>query len=101
MAPGLIASRGRRLSIRGRGVRVGGDDSPGAGSYPDRGSFEFSQEADMRLVATEYLSLDGAFEEPGKWSFPFFNDDAGVFEWSGLRAGDPLVPWGMSCAGFA
>jgi dihydrofolate reductase len=26
----------------------------------------------MRVVATEYLSLDGVFEEPGQWSGPFF-----------------------------
>jgi len=30
----------------------------------------------MRLVATEYLSLDGVFEEPGQWSGPFFSDEA-------------------------
>ena len=27
----------------------------------------------MRLVATEYLSFDGVFEEPGRWSGPFFS----------------------------
>jgi hypothetical protein len=27
----------------------------------------------MRLVATEYVSLDGVFEEPGQWSFPFLD----------------------------
>ena len=40
----------------------------------------------MRVVATEYLSLDGVFEEPGKWSGPFFNDEAGQFKWGELRA---------------
>jgi hypothetical protein len=40
----------------------------------------------MRLVATEYLSLDGVFEEPGQWSFPFFNDEAGQFKWNELQA---------------
>lgn len=27
-----------------------------------------------RLVFTTYLTLDGVFEEPGEWSFPFWND---------------------------
>ena len=34
----------------------------------------------MRLVATEYLSLDGVFEEPGQWSFPYFNEQAMQFK---------------------
>lgn len=24
-----------------------------------------------KLVVTEYISMDGVFEEPGHWSFPF------------------------------
>jgi hypothetical protein len=27
---------------------------------------------EMRLVATEYVSVDGVMDEPGKWSFPFW-----------------------------
>jgi dihydrofolate reductase len=45
----------------------------------------------VRLVATEYLSLDGVFEEPGKWSFPFFNEEAGQFKWAELRASNALL----------
>jgi len=45
----------------------------------------------MRLVATEYLSLDGVFEEPGRWSGPFFNDEAGQFKWTELQASDALL----------
>ncbi len=44
----------------------------------------------MRLVATEYLSLDGIFEEPGHWSGPFFTDDAARFKWDELQASDAL-----------
>lgn len=29
-----------------------------------------------RIVATEYVSLDGIFEEPGDWSLPFWSDEA-------------------------
>ena len=44
----------------------------------------------MRLVATEYVSLDGVFEEPGQWSFPFFSDEAAQFKWRELQASDAL-----------
>ena len=55
----------------------------------------------MRLVATEYLSLDGVFEEPGHWSFPFFNDEAGQFKWSELQASDALLLGRKTYEGFA
>lgn len=55
----------------------------------------------MRLVATEYLSLDGVFEEPGHWSFPFFNDEAGQFKWAELQASDALLLGRKTYEGFA
>src|SRR5437899_7813974 len=55
----------------------------------------------MRLVATEYLSLDGVFEEPGEWSGPFFNDEAGQFKWSELQASDALLLGRRTYQGFA
>jgi dihydrofolate reductase len=55
----------------------------------------------MRLVATEYLSLDGVFEEPGKWSGPFFNAEAGQFKWSELQASDALLLGRKTYEGFA
>jgi dihydrofolate reductase len=55
----------------------------------------------MRLVATEYLSLDGIFEEPGHWSGPFFNDEAGQFKWSELQASDALLMGRNTYEGFA
>jgi hypothetical protein len=33
-----------------------------------------------RVVVTEYVSLDGVFEEPGQWSFPFWSDEASQFK---------------------
>jgi dihydrofolate reductase len=45
----------------------------------------------MRVVATEYVSLDGVFEEPGEWSGPFFNDEAEQFKLEELRASDALL----------
>lgn len=55
----------------------------------------------MRLVATEYLSLDGVFEEPGRWSGPFFNDEAGQFKWRELQASDAQLLGRRTYAGFA
>jgi dihydrofolate reductase len=55
----------------------------------------------MRLVASEYLSLDGVFEEPGRWSGPFFNDEAGQFKWNELQASDALLLGRHTYEGFA
>jgi dihydrofolate reductase len=55
----------------------------------------------MRLVATEYLSLDGVFEEPGKWSGPFFNEEAGQFKWNELQASDALLMGRTTYEGFS
>ncbi len=55
----------------------------------------------MRLVATEYLSLDGVFEEPGHWSGPFFNDQAAQFKWSELQASEALLLGRKTYEGFA
>lgn len=55
----------------------------------------------MRLVATEYISLDGVFEEPGHWSGPFFNDEAGQFKWSELQTSDALLLGRKTYQGFA
>ena len=55
----------------------------------------------MRLVATEYVSLDGVFEEPGKWSGPFFNDEAGQFKFKELRESDALLLGRNTYEGFA
>ena len=55
----------------------------------------------MRLVATEYLSLDGIFEEPGHWSFPFFDEQAGEFKFQELQASDALLLGRNTYEGFA
>jgi dihydrofolate reductase len=55
----------------------------------------------MRLVATEYLSLDGVFEEPGHWSGPWFNGEAGQFKWDELQASDAQLLGRRTYEGFA
>lgn len=55
----------------------------------------------MRLVATEYVSLDGVFEEPGEWSGPWFDDDAMRFKFDELQAADALLLGRKTYEGFA
>jgi len=55
----------------------------------------------MRLVATEYVSLDGVFEEPGRWSFPFFDEQAAQFKWRELQESDALLLGRRTYEGFA
>lgn len=55
----------------------------------------------MRLVATEYLSMDGVFEEPGHWSGPFFNEEAQQFKWNELQASDALLLGRKTYEGFS
>lgn len=55
----------------------------------------------MRLVATEYVTLDGVCDEPGHWSFPYFNDEAAEFKFDELRASDALLLGRKTYEGFA
>ena len=29
-----------------------------------------------KIIVTEYLTLDGVFEEPGNWSFDYWNEES-------------------------
>jgi dihydrofolate reductase len=55
----------------------------------------------MRIVATEYVSLDGVFEEPGHWSGPWFDDQAAQFKFAELQASDALLLGRKTYEGFA
>jgi len=55
----------------------------------------------MRLVATEYVSLDGIFDEPGEWSFPYFNEEASQFKADELAATEALLLGRRTYQGFA
>lgn len=55
----------------------------------------------MRLVATEYISLDGVFEEPGHWSFPYFDEQAANFKQEELNEADAQLLGRKTYEGFA
>jgi dihydrofolate reductase len=55
----------------------------------------------MKLVATEYVSLDGYMDEPGRWSIPFFCEEAMAFKKAELFASDALLLGRRTYEGFA
>ena len=62
---------------------------------------QIGEGGDVGGGGTEYLSLDGIFEEPGRWSFPFFTDDVSQFKWRELQASDALLLGRKTYEGFA
>jgi dihydrofolate reductase len=55
----------------------------------------------MRLVATEYVSVDGVMDEPGHWSFAFWSEEASKFKEEELHATDALLLGRVTYEGFA
>ena len=55
----------------------------------------------MKIVVSEYVSLDGVMEEPGQWSFPFWNDEAAKFKYDELFASDALLLGRVTYEAFA
>ena len=54
-----------------------------------------------KVVATEYLTLDGIMEEPGQWSFQFWTEEAAQFKSEELFAADALLLGRVTYEGFA
>lgn len=62
-----------------------------------------------RIIATEYLTLDGIFEDPGGgeetehggWSFKFWNQEAMQYKHDELFASDTLLLGRITYEGFA
>jgi dihydrofolate reductase len=44
-----------------------------------------------KVVAAEFLSLDGVMESPDQWHFPYFNDEMGQAVGEGFAASDALL----------
>lgn len=54
-----------------------------------------------KLVVTEYLTLDGIFEEPGQWSFDFWSEEAATYKYDELFAADIQLLGRLTYEGFA
>ncbi len=54
-----------------------------------------------RVVATEFLALDGVVEAPEKWSGPYWNDEIARFKHDELFASDALLLGKLTYEGFA
>ncbi len=52
-----------------------------------------------KVIASEYLTLDGVMEAPNKWSFQFWNEEAAKFD--ELFASDALLLERVTYQGFA
>ena len=44
-----------------------------------------------KVVAAEFLSLDGVMESPDQWHFPYFNDEMGQAIGEGFETSDALL----------
>ena len=53
-----------------------------------------------KIVAVEYTTLDGVFEEPS-WSGPYFNDELSSWQDGNLREADALLLGRKTYEGFA
>lgn len=54
-----------------------------------------------KIVATEYLTVDGFMDEPGLWSMPFFSDEAGAYKFQELADTEALLLGRRTYEGFA
>jgi hypothetical protein len=48
-------------------------------------------EAMRKVVAAEFLSLDGVMESPDKWHFPYFNEEMGQAVGEGFASADAML----------
>jgi dihydrofolate reductase len=54
-----------------------------------------------KLVVTEYISIDGVNDEPGKWSMPYFDNDMMEFKKKELFEADTQLLGRITYEGFA
>ncbi len=54
-----------------------------------------------KLVVSEFVTLDGVAEEPGEWSFPFWNEEISKFKFDELFSSDALLLGRVTYQGFA
>jgi dihydrofolate reductase len=54
-----------------------------------------------KIVATEYVTVDGFMDEPGLWSMPYFSAEAGAFKFQELADAEALLLGRRTYEGFA
>lgn len=54
-----------------------------------------------KVIASEYVTLDGVMDEPSLWSGPFWSDEASNFKHNELFASDALLLGRVTYEGFA
>src|SRR6476469_5170752 len=54
-----------------------------------------------KIIATEYVTLDGVMEAPNKWSFQFWSEESAQFKFDELFASDALLLGRITYQGFA
>jgi len=55
----------------------------------------------MKIVVTEFLTLDGVMEAPNEWSFPYWGDDIAKVKLDELFAADAHLLGRVTYEGFA
>ena len=54
-----------------------------------------------KIIVTEYLTLDGVFEEPGHWSFDYWNEESMQYKRDELFSSDVQLLGRVTYEGFA
>jgi dihydrofolate reductase len=54
-----------------------------------------------KIIVTEYLTLDGVFEEPGHWSFAYWGEEAMLYKRDELFSSDVQLLGRVTYEGFA
>ena len=54
-----------------------------------------------RIVVSEFVTHDGVAEEPGKWSFPFWNEEINKLKFDELFSSDAPLLGRVTYQGFA
>jgi dihydrofolate reductase len=54
-----------------------------------------------KIIVTEYLTLDGVFEEPGQWSFDYWNEESMQYKREELFSSDVQLLGRVTYEGFA
>ena len=55
----------------------------------------------MKIVVTEFLTVDGVMEAPNKWSFPYWTDETAKFKLDELFASEVQLLGRVTYEGFA